>query len=57
MRVNHVGPVCDSETNGRWRSANLSRNFAIEEKNTVGFMVPDTPMTAATPDLVGIAPR
>jgi fluoroacetyl-CoA thioesterase len=34
---------------------NLSRNFTVEEKNTVGFMVPGVPMVAATPYLVGIA--
>jgi predicted thioesterase len=33
----------------------LSRNFTVEEKNTVGFMVPGMPMVAATPYLVGIA--
>jgi fluoroacetyl-CoA thioesterase len=32
----------------------LSRNFTVEEKNTVGFMVPGMPMVAATPYLVGI---
>jgi hypothetical protein len=48
-------PSATANTTGGGAGANLSRNFAVEEKNTIVFMVPDMPIMAATPDLVGIA--
>jgi fluoroacetyl-CoA thioesterase len=44
-----------ASTTGDGEGTSLSRNFTVEEKNTVGFMVPGMPMVAATPYLVGIA--
>jgi hypothetical protein len=36
-----------ANTTGGGAGANLSRNFAVEEKNTIVFMVPDMPIVAA----------
>jgi fluoroacetyl-CoA thioesterase len=48
-------PTETANTTGDGVGTSLSRNFTVEEKNTVGFMVPGMPMVAATPYLVGIA--
>lgn len=48
-------PSEKANTAGDGVGTSLSRSFTVEEKNTVGFMVPGMPMVAATPYLVGIA--
>jgi fluoroacetyl-CoA thioesterase len=48
-------PSATANTTGDGVGTSLSRNFTVEEKDTVGFMVPGMPMVAATPYLVSIA--